>query len=446
MSLMVLTVVGWPGAVSAQGGDFRVDMPHPRLLLNAHRLKLLKKERERQSLRWNQFELLMAGKAPMPEPGFADALYYQVGSNVEAGNRAITWALGQGTDLRQLALVFDWCRDLLNDGQAKALTAKIVRGMQASAKETSCAAARSRILASVAISGEASEIAEREMNQIVHNWWEGQIGPSLNAGREALTLDDTYALFEMLHVLRDNLNLDLRETSPRFFRDLAMVHLLSYYPASFPAGENEYRIPATVHATSEPDLNRAALARAADFAMVAYDTNAPGSQILQGWLMNDNYLLRGTFGAPYEFLWANPYQPGLSYYHAPKVLHDELIGRLFVRSNWEESASWLGFFDGELQLFEDGRVTALNAHLAAEPLSMGSADILFGANTQKFKVAVEGEEPVFVVGLKPRRTYVVEVDDEEMTEAVTDPGGVLGLDMPHKAATGVRVSEWQDTR
>ena len=47
--------------------------------------------------------------------------------------------------------------------------------------------------------------------------------------------------------------------------------------------------------TSEPDLKRAALARAAELSMVAFDSNAPGSQILQGWLLNDNYLLRGTF-------------------------------------------------------------------------------------------------------------------------------------------------------
>jgi len=72
-----------------------------------------------------------------------------------------------------------------------------------------------------------------------------------------------------------------------------------------------------LHPASEPDLRRAALSRAAELSMVAYDSNAAGSQILQGWLMNDNFLLRGTFGAPYEFFWANPYQPGLSYYHAP---------------------------------------------------------------------------------------------------------------------------------
>ena len=68
-------------------------------------------------------------------------------------------------------------------------------------------------------------------------------------------------------------------------------------------------------------------------------------------------LLRSTLGAPYEFLWANPYHPGLSYYLAPLVFHDEDFGRLFIRSSWDESARWLGYFDGELQLFENGNVT-----------------------------------------------------------------------------------------
>jgi hypothetical protein len=178
--------------------------------------------------------------------------------------------------------------------------------------------------------------------------------------------------------------------------------------------------------------------------MVAYDSNAPGSQILQGWLMNDHFLLRGTFGAPYEFLWANPYQPGLSYFQAPLVVHDSLFGRLFVRSNWDESAAWLGFFSGELQMFNlggDGGVTVLDPHAAAEPLDLGRAVILFGAHTQKFKVAAAGKEPVFVVGLKPRQNYLIEVDDEELSEQQTDPGGILAVDVPHDIEVGVRLLE-----
>jgi hypothetical protein len=297
------------------------------------------------------------------------------------------------------------------------------------------------LLAAVALSGHVPDVPEREIEEVLHKWWEGEIVPAILGGREAVGRDDTYALMELLHVVRDNFNLDLREAAPGFFTDLPTVQLLSYYPATYPAGENDYRIPAAPHAGGEPDLRRAALSRAAEFSMVAYDSNAPGSQILQGWLLNDHFLLRGTFGAPYEFLWANPYQPGLSYFQAPLVVHDAIFGRLFVRSGWDESAAWLGFFGGELQMFQDGGVSVLDPHVAAEPLDLGRAVILFGAHTQKFKVAVEGNQPVFVVGLKPRQNYLIEVDDEELAEEQTDPGGILALDVPHGREVGVRLRQ-----
>jgi len=424
-----------------QEEPLRADAPHPRIFLGARRLRLLRRERERQSMRWNQFHLLMAGKAPMPEPGFAEALYYEVSGSAEAGQQAVAWALGTGSDLRQLALVFDWCQDILTAPQSKTLAAKLARGIEQSRRDASVSAIRSRLLAAVALSGHVPDVPEREIEQVVRKWWEGQIVPAINGGREAIARDDAYALMEILHVVRDNFNQDLREAAPRFFTDLPMVQLLSYYPATFPAGENDYRIPAAPHAESEPDLRRAALSRAAEFSMVAFDANAPGSQFLQGWLLNDHFLMRGTFGAPYEFLWANPYQPGLSYFQAPLVEHDSLLGRLFVRSSWDESAAWLGFFSGELQMFQDGSVAVLDPHVDAEPLDLGRAVILFGAHTQKFKVAAEGKAPVFVVGLKPRRNYLIEVDDEEVSEGESDAGGILALDVPHDTEVGVRLHE-----
>ncbi|MGC9945661.1 MAG: hypothetical protein ABSF64_04640 [Bryobacteraceae bacterium] len=439
ISAFALAVASLAGMASGQDESLRADAPHPRILLGARRLRLLRRERERQSMRWNQFHLLIAGKAPMPEPGFAQALYYQVSGDAEAGRQAIAWALGPGADLRQLALAFDWCQDILTEAQSKNLAAKIARGMQQSRRDSSVSAVRSRLLAAVALSGQLPDVPEREIAQVVRTWWEGEILPAINGGREAVARDDAYALMEILHVVRDNFNQDLREGAPHFFTDMPSVQLLSYYPATFPAGENDYRIPAAAHADGQPDLRRATLSRAAELSMVAYDSNAPGSQILQGWLMNDHFLLRGTYGAPYEFLWANPYQPGLSYLQAPLVLHDSAFGRLFVRSSWDESAAWLGFFSRGLQMFQDGAVSVLDPHADAGPLDLGRAMILFGAHTQKFKVAVEGNQPVFVVGLKPRQNYLIEVDDEELSEQQSDPGGILDLDVPHDREVGVRL-------
>ena len=414
---------------------------HPRLFLRPQRLKMLQRERERRSARWVQLETLVAGKAPMTEMGFAQALYFQITGDKEAGTRAIAWALGPATDLRQLALVFDWCQASLTEAQSKALVAKLVRSMAASERDRSVSAARDRALAAVALSGHDQDASSKQLESLVRNWWSKEIVPGLKSGRDMVSREALYPLFELLHAIRDNTNVDLRDTVPFYFKDLSILHLLSYYPASFPAAEGEYRIPA-VKAVKEPDLGAATMSRAAEFCMVAYDTNAPQSQSLQGWLLHDNFQLHGLLGTPYEFLWANPYQPGLSYFHLPLIVHDDLFGRLFVRSSWEDSSKWLGYFNGELQVFEDGRPAILNPRTALAPIVLTGAVVLPANYARKFTITIPEEgDSVFVVALKPRQAYEIEVDDEEMREESTDTGGILILQLPAKTPVGVRIRE-----
>src|SRR5579871_761186 len=420
--------------------SYRVYAEHPRLLLGTHRLQLLRKERDRRSPRWQQFELLMAGHAPMPEPGFAGALYYKVAQNDAAGRAAVTWALGPATDLRQISVVFDWCQDLLSPAQSQALIAKLTKGLEQRAREHTVSALRGRILAAIVLATHQQELSEKELARLIQGWWRGEIAPALQAGRSVISRDELYPLYEMMHAVRDNLNIDLRESAVSFFKTLPVYDLVSYYPAALPISENEYRIPC-VKGAEEPDVNRAAMARAAELAMVPYDANAPETQLLQGWLMHDNFILRSTLGAPYEFLWANPYHPGLAYYLAPLVFHDDAFGRLFVRSSWDDSARWVGYFDGELQLFENGSVSVLNPALASEPMALDSAVVFFGNNAQKFRTILNEDEEVFILGLKPQRVYQIEIDDEEMSEAKTDVGGILELKLPHKVQIGVRLRE-----
>jgi len=151
--------------------------------------------------------------------------------------------------------------------------------------------------------------------------------------------------------------------------------LTGHYPAPFASPENEFLVPVYLH-DGDPDPAEAAMSRAAGLAMVAYDTNALDSQLWQGWLMRDRFLMRGSLGAVYEFLWANPYQPGLSYYHVPLLFHDDLFGRLFVRSSWEENAKWTGYYGHELQVFEEGKPGVVNPQLAPAPIHMAEAIVL----------------------------------------------------------------------
>jgi len=416
-----------------------VSTEHPRLFLRPARLRLLRRERERASLRWEQFEALMAGGAAMPEPGFAGALYYQVAGDKAVGRKAIAWALGPDADLRQMALVYDWCQDLFSDAERQNFAARLSRRMTESGGDAGLDAVRSRTLAAVALFDDFPDTPPRELDRLVHQWWDGKIVPALRNGQHIVSRDDAYPLYELLHAIQDNIKLDLREGAPRFFKDYPIEHLLSYYPAPYQAPENDYYIGAE-RTPAEPDLRLATFSRAAELAMVAYDANAPETQVLQGWLMHDKYLMRGALGTPYEFLWADPYQPGLSYYHVPTIFYAPEFGRLFVRSTWDDSAEWFGHFDGVMQSFADGRVTLLNSQPASGLLELDEAVICFGKASTVFHLNLEESQPVFIVGLQPKRIYHVEVDDEEMAEFSTDPGGILELDdVPFGKPIGVRI-------
>jgi hypothetical protein len=163
--------------------------------------------------------------------------------------------------------------------------------------------------------------------------------------------------------------------------------------------------------------------------------------VLQGWLMHDHFILRGPFGAPYEFLWANPYQPGLSYNLVPLIYHNADFGKLFIRSSWDEDAQWFGLFDGMMQMFADGHPSRVNPQLDTAPISLTSATLCFAQRARKFQLKLEEDESVFLLGLDPKRTYQVEIDDEEMFESQSDIGGILELDVPRGKTVGIRLRE-----
>jgi hypothetical protein len=417
---------------------------HPRLFLRPARLRLLQRERERTTAPWQQFDSYVSAEAPMPESAFAQALDYQVSGNVPAGRKAVAWALdtpaGQAQDLRQLALVFDWCQKLLNETEQRKLAARIEQRAAETASDQSVAAVRSRVLAAVALFDHEPDFPNRELARVVRDWWERKMAPSLASGRATLARDDAYPLWEILHAIRDNTNIDLRESSARFFKQFPIEHLMSHYPASYPGEDNDFRIgasPAAAGPPSSPDLHAATLSRAAELAMVAFDANAEESQYLQGWLMHDHFQLRNGLGAPYEFLWANPYQPGLSFTLLPLVYHNPGSGTVFIRSDWEEGADWFGFFNGSAQLFRDGRISTLSLS-GTPPLALRSAMVMFGDSRFRVKLTEE-QDAVIVVGLLPNRRYQVEVDDEELFEEPADRGGVMVLDLPQGKDVGVRL-------
>lgn len=449
--LMAQNAAGKGDKLPEAPDSYKVYTEGPRLLLRPARLKLLRRERERRSLRWDQFESLWTGAANFPELGWAQAMRYRLADDNDAGVRAVAWAVGPGDDIRQLALIADWCAPLISRDDLTQISAKLRREITETRPPRNLADARNRIFAAVALTESDAAASEKALKTVIEGFWNTVFIPSLKGPAGNLPNADAYSMLEILHVVRDNIDFDLRESFPRWFEQYPLVHLLSHYPGPWPGSENEFRIPAddTIEKRG-PDIRKATLSRAAELAMVAFDANTSSSQFLQGWVTNDRFLMRGTLGITYELLWANPYQPGLSFQHVPLALHDEIAGQLFVRSSWDDDASWVGFFNGRLQLFENGSVTLIDPQVARKPLDVDTAVIFFARHEKRFMMprgksspAEPGESSnanVFLVGLDAGRAYHLEVDGEEMVESSADPGGIIFLpDIPGNA--GVRLGD-----
>jgi hypothetical protein len=434
-ALLTGMLIAAGGGLQAADEDFHVFTDAPRLFLTKPRLRLLQRERERDSMRWQQFDALVAGGAPMPEAALAQALYYQVSGNAAAGRKAVEWALSpSATDLRQLALVFDWCGKVTTASQADALAAKIEREIGEPGPDVARQSARA--LAAIAIADHLKDQGESILRPIVETWWRGGVATQ----GAAIPRDQTFALLELLHSLTDNVSVDLRESMPSLFKDLPLDHLMAHYPAAFRGPDNDFLVP-VFNGDGEPDPKQAVWSRAAGLAMVALDPNSQEIQYLQGWLMQDRFVMRDPLGSAYEFLWANPYQPGLSYALLPLVFHNASTGHVFARTSWEEDATWIGYFDGHLQVFRDGKLETLRSGVSTKPVRVGDAVVMSAPasesdGTVRFAAATEA---TIVLGLSPRSSYDIEIDDEQLDEGVTDAGGTLVVTLPAETQAGVRI-------
>ncbi len=189
--------------------------------------------------------------------------------------------------VRQLALIFDWCGPVMTKAQSDQLAGKI--GALVDANPGGDAVhQRDRAFGAIALADHLTDHGEKILADIVNQWWRGDIVKKIAAGQPAIPREQVYAFYELMHAIRDNLKIDMREAALTYFHSLPIDHLCGHYPAPFQAPENDFRIPVFVH-EGEPDLTQAAMSRAAEMSMVAYDDNALESQFLQGWLMQDRF-------------------------------------------------------------------------------------------------------------------------------------------------------------
>jgi hypothetical protein len=268
-----------------------------KLLLSPQRLRRLQRDRDRKTIRWLNFERRVQTGPDSPERGFELALYYAVTHDEARGREAVQWMKKHACDRRQLALVLDWCRDLMTDSD---------RALPASCKQ---------------VSGPITSLRDTA-------FFEATVGGDLQisalpADSTAQVLSDSkqlYALCEYLITARSLTHTDPRQQNATFFRVLPKEFLLSLKPDQI----------------EHPDW----MAHIAALALVAVDPNLEGSQFLQGWAMEESQMLIDGPGVAYEFLWADPYLPGIAYRNLDPWAYDP-AGRLFARTDWDANSCWI---------------------------------------------------------------------------------------------------------
>ena len=273
---------------------------HPQLLLNAKLLRRLKRDHERQTIRWTNFETRIRTVPDSPERGFELALYVAVTADEGRGKEALVWATAHPCEYRQRALISDWV--------------STVPSLPCSTKPS----LRDMTLQLTLAGADTNAIADQARTQI--------IPPMV---RHSPNGQELYELVELLTVLRDSNGQDIRNADSQFFRTLPTEYLLSLKPS-------EVTHPAW-------------MTHIAALALVSVDPNLEASQFLQGWAVEDRQTLREGPGVAYELLWADPYLPGIAYQNLDPWSYDEEAGRLFARSDWTDGACWISISKTSVQ-------------------------------------------------------------------------------------------------
>jgi len=263
------------------------------LLLSAKLIRRLKRDRERQTVRWVHFEERVKNVPDSPERGFELALYAVIAGDEARGKEAVAWAAAHPCERRQRALIQDWV------------------GNVAPVPCLAAASLRDQAFERIAAGQDTAAISEEVRSKTIPQFRASGITSS----------EDLYALIELISVLRVADNKDIRNADPLLFRSLPLEFLLSLKPEQ----------------VEHPSW----MTHVAALALVTVDPNLEASQFLQGWAMEDKQTLHEGPGVGYELLWADPYLPGIAYQNLDPWTYDEEGGRLFARSDWTAGACWI---------------------------------------------------------------------------------------------------------
>ena len=422
--------------------EFRVYEEHPRLFLEPARLERLRKDVDRQSLRWMALRALVESGTEFPEQPLVDALLFQVEGSEDAAERAVEWSLRvasrgirSASELRLAALVYDWCRSRFDQDSLEVAKRAIAAAVSEVLPQASVdvGLVRAAVLASIAVAGDW-EGSETALENLLRVHWDLEVRPALETG--GLTDDGAslIAVLESILAVRHNLEMDLLRPATKALAALVRTRLLSYFPLDVETDEGIARRPSRFGTDDALAKVQAPLYRIAEMLLVAYESNLREFQFLQGWIRDDNYQLRSPMAAPYEFLWVNPYLPGLTPQSAPMIAYDPVRGRLYGRLGWERPATWIGIADRRLQLLE-GSNLSISERFGGLP-AMYFPDAVVVPMEPPARVALTwqpaNEEPpeatkIFLVGLRPFETYGLKVGGREARLVDAGPGGIIVL-------------------
>jgi hypothetical protein len=432
-------------AQTSQSGlaDYRIYTKHPRLWLDGGRLDRLRHEVQRGAERWQRLESLRQSGASFPEEPLWLALQSRVAGSKEAGSQAVEWALAKAAsssgfadpgDLRLGAVVFDWCFELLSEEQRPRLAAALGEAVTTIAAQRGLGAGpiRSAVLAAVAIADDW-EPSSQALLELIDKRWRGEIQPALLRAETPDRATELMATMEIFHAVRYNLELDLWRESDAVFRPLPRVRMLRYYPEPLETPTGYLRELAQPSSADIDPKAESVPARIGEMMLVAYESTLEEYQFLQGWIRHDAFVLRDPFGAVYEFIWINPYLPGLSYSNSPPVAYDEVRGSVFARQGWNEEDVWAGYIGGELQVHADGQRMTIRQQDNQAPLAFEGAAIVPARLPMKFDIEVQrgvgarDDRAIYLVGLTAGETYDLKVNGGRFRPYRAGRGGIIVL-------------------
>ena len=422
--------------------EYRVYQERPRLFLEAGRLARLRKDVDRQTLRWQSLVKLVEAGTEFPEEPLVDALRFQVEGAERPGRNAVEWARGladggirTAADLRMAALVYDWCHPLFDantGGPARTAIAGAIETVLRSGN-IDVGLVRAAILAAIALAGDWNG-SEQALAGLLGTHWDTDVRPALESGQLTDDGASLIAVLEASLAVRHNLETDLLRPATEALAALVRTRLLSYYPVDIETSEGLARRPSHFGVDDGQAAIHAPLYRIAELLLVAYESNLREFQFIQGWVRDDHYLLRSPMAAPYEFLWGNPYLPGLTPQSAPKLAHDALRGRLYGRMDWQRPTTWIGYAGGRLELISGEGSSASDRLEGLSPMYFPEAVVVPVQPPAKFVLSWQpaGEPPpdiaqIYLIGLRAGDTYGLKVGGRPARLVQAGAGGILVL-------------------